>query len=95
MARFAIAGADSYDRSVGRWSRCLVPPFLDFCGPLAGRILDLGCGTGILTEHLLRSAAVSAISGVDIMATRDALLRSRSCVPEASRPCGGRRGSPR
>ncbi len=84
MARFAIAGADSYERSVGRWSRRLARPFLDFCGPLAGSILDVGCGTGILTECVLRAPAVRAVAGVDILAPLLERARASTRDPRAT-----------
>ncbi len=47
---FVSADGDGYELQMGRWSRRLAEPFLDFAGPLGKgeRILDLGCGTGSL-----------------------------------------------
>ena len=55
-----------YERSMGRWSRRLANPFLDFAaiGP-AARILDVGCGTGSLTFALADGAPGAAIVGID------------------------------
>jgi len=77
-ARFSITGADVYERSIGRWSRRLAPGFRDFCGPVAGRVLDIGCGTGILAEQLLRDDAVTAVVGIDLAAPL--LERARATV---------------
>jgi SAM-dependent methyltransferase len=60
------AHADAYELQMGRWSRCLAEPFLDFVGTSDGeRILDVGCGTGSLTFAIARRSAVKAVCGVD------------------------------
>ena len=46
---FGPIAAQAYERQMGRWSRRLSPPFLDFIGPIGGgTVLDVGCGTGSL-----------------------------------------------
>lgn len=76
--RFSVTGADAYERGIGRWSRRLVPAFLDFSGNVAGRVLDIGCGTGILAEALLARGDVTEVVGIDI---NDPLLeRARAAV---------------
>ncbi|MCR8671218.1 class I SAM-dependent methyltransferase [Agrococcus sp. HG114] len=58
---FAVS-ADAYDRFMGRFSRPLAAVFADFAGVAGGSALDVGSGTGALTEELLaRGASVSAI----------------------------------
>ncbi len=50
---------------MGRWSRLLAPRFLEWARPpLDGEILDVGCGTGGLSEALLRFG-VQRVVGVD------------------------------
>jgi SAM-dependent methyltransferase len=57
---------DAYDAYVGRWSRPVARRFVDWLAAKpGGRWLDVGCGTGALTEAVLRSARPSQILGVD------------------------------
>ena len=59
-------GADAYESYVGRWSRLVAPRFLDRLGvPEARRWLDVGCGTGALSEAILTTLAPVEVLGVD------------------------------
>lgn len=63
---FNATDGDAYERQMGRWSRRLAEPFLDFAGPVGiGHVLDLGCGTGSLTLALAARAPEGRITGVD------------------------------
>lgn len=67
MALFDVA-ADSYVRFMGRFSAPLSAPFADV--GLAGvdpdaRVLDVGCGPGILTRELVDRLGESRVSAVD------------------------------
>jgi ubiquinone/menaquinone biosynthesis C-methylase UbiE len=70
MARsstFVSSSGDGYELMMGRWSRRLAEPFLDFCGCSdGGRILDAGCGTGSLALALARRTKTANIQGVDL-----------------------------
>jgi SAM-dependent methyltransferase len=60
------AGGDRYEVYVGRWSRPVAGRFVEALGqPPGARWLDVGCGTGALTATILRTAAPSAVLGVD------------------------------
>jgi SAM-dependent methyltransferase len=60
------SSGDSYEAYVGRWSRPVAGRFLAWLDQPAGaRWLDVGCGTGALTDEILGHAAPSAVLGVD------------------------------
>src|SRR5690242_10433512 len=57
------AGYESY---VGRWSRRVADVFIGGLGiPAGARWIDVGCGTGAVTESILRLADPSSVVGVD------------------------------
>ena len=63
---FTAADGDGYELVMGRWSRRLVEPFLDFVGTKNGeRVLDVGCGTGSLAFALVEKCQVKQVCGVD------------------------------
>jgi cyclopropane fatty-acyl-phospholipid synthase-like methyltransferase len=50
---FVATDAQAYEHFMARSSRRLAGPFLDFAGVNAGdRVLDVGCGTGVITAAL-------------------------------------------
>lgn len=62
----AWQAGENYDLYMGRWSRALAPRFIDWLNPLPGfEWLDVGCGTGALTEALLGAAVPVSIVAVD------------------------------
>lgn len=63
---FVAADGDGYERQMGRWSRRLCEPFLDFAGTESGEtVLDVGCGTGCLAEALIGRSQFGRLRGVD------------------------------
>ena len=63
---FLAADGDGYELQMGRWSRRLCEPFLDFVGTQPGEdILDVGCGTGCLAGALSSRAQFRRLLGVD------------------------------
>src|SRR5215468_5878194 len=81
-SNFVAKGADGYEAIMGRWSRRLAIPFLDFSGvPSHGRVLDAGCGTGSLTLALAARPGLAAIEALDFEETFVAALRQRTTDP--------------
>lgn len=63
---FKFDDSAAYERFMGRWSRAVAPVFLDWLAPSrAASWLDVGCGTGILTETILHLCAPASIRAVD------------------------------
>src|SRR3984893_8842557 len=64
LPAFLAADADEYEHFMGRWSRRLAGPFLDFAGVRPGdQVLDVGCGTGVITAALAERGCVAV--GID------------------------------
>jgi ubiquinone/menaquinone biosynthesis C-methylase UbiE len=63
---FNVRSAGGYEQLMGRWSKKLALPFIDFAGIADGeRILDVGCGNGSLTFSLAQAADVGEIVAID------------------------------
>jgi SAM-dependent methyltransferase len=74
----AWQAGDAYDRYMGRWSRRLAPRFLDWLAPSPGLDwLDVGCGTGALTEAILTHCAPHSLVAVEPSKGFLALAQSR------------------
>lgn len=58
--------AEAYDRFMGRYSVLLAPQMADLAGITAGqRVVDVGCGTGILVRELVERAGAASVAAVD------------------------------
>ncbi len=61
---WAIGAA--YEPYIGRWSRLVARVFVEWLGVSpGGRWIDVGCGTGALTETILAVASPASVEGVD------------------------------
>lgn len=57
---------DAYEPYVGRWSRLVAAEFLKWLNaPTDAHWLDVGCGTGALSQTILQLAGPKSIKGID------------------------------
>jgi SAM-dependent methyltransferase len=57
---------DAYENYMGRWSQKVAPLFLQWLdAPTDNSWVDIGCGTGGLTELIARTCKPSSVLGVD------------------------------
>jgi SAM-dependent methyltransferase len=58
--------AEAYERFMGRWSRLVARPFVDFTDlPERGRMLDVGSGTGSLAFAIAERKSQARVLGID------------------------------
>jgi len=70
--------ADDYGRFMGRFSEQLSAPFADAAGVAAGhRVLDVGCGPGVLTSELVDRLGTDRVSAIDPSTSFVAAARDR------------------
>ena len=86
---------DSYEAYIGRWSRPLARAFLAWLAvPTSGRWLDVGCGTGALTDAVLEAADPRAVVGIDSTQAFLAAAQARIADPRAHFAVGDARALP-
>src|SRR5437667_2618768 len=79
------ASGAAYEPYVGRWSRLVAREFLAWLAvPPGSRWLDVGCGTGALTQVILELASPSEVKGVDPSEGFIAFAREQVHDPRAS-----------
>jgi SAM-dependent methyltransferase len=71
--------AAAYEAFMGRWSRSLAPRFVSWLGVRAGaHWLDVGCGTGALSEAICEAADPASVTACDPSDAFIALARGRA-----------------
>ena len=68
----------AYEQAMGGWSRLAGEDFVDWLAPLPSlRWIDVGCGSGAITELLMQRCAPIEIHGVDPSESQLAFARTR------------------
>ena len=76
---------NAYEPYVGRWSRPVAREFLAWLAvPPGGRWLDVGCGTGALSESILSLASPGEVVGIDPSPEFVAFARDRLRDPRVT-----------
>lgn len=78
------AAGDRYEPYVGRWSRRVAREFLDWLDVPGGRAwLDVGCGTGALTQTTVAHREPGWVIAIDASPGYVAYARERTASPRA------------
>jgi SAM-dependent methyltransferase len=89
------ASGHAYEPYVGRWSRLVAREFLRWLAiPSERSWLDVGCGTGALTQTILHENAPRAIKGVDQSEGYIAYTRQQIRHPSATFEVGNAQALP-
>jgi SAM-dependent methyltransferase len=89
------ASGEAYEPFIGRWSRRVAPRFLDWLAvPAAMRWLDVGCGTGALSQAVLDVAEPARLVGLDPSSTFVEVAREHVRDRRASFQVGNAMGLP-
>jgi trans-aconitate methyltransferase len=84
------ASGAEYEPYIGRWSRLVAAEFVDWLDvPARRRWVDIGCGTGALTETILARCAPSNVLAVDPSEEYVAWTKARVDDPRVVVSVGG------
>ena len=82
---YHASSGEAYERFLGRWTRGLAAPFVEFANlPGMGDLLDVGCGTGSISAVLARRFPGRRIVGVDVAEPYIGYARSRANIDSVS-----------
>jgi ubiquinone/menaquinone biosynthesis C-methylase UbiE len=85
----------AYERLMGRWSRAVGDIFLEWIeAPTNLRWLDVGCGTGVFTEKVIRDCAPTAVTGIDPSPEQLAFAQDRAGLSSAEFRVGDAQAMP-
>ena len=89
------AVGDAYEAYVGRWSRLAAREFVEWLGMASGlRWLDVGCGTGALSQAVLDICAPAMLVGIDPSEGFVTHVRRHAADPRAEFRIGDARALP-
>lgn len=89
------ASGDSYEPYVGRWSRLVAKEFIRWLAISQDRQwLDVGCGTGALSQTILEMANPKMLQGIDRSEGYVEFVRSRVNDPRAEFDVGNAQALP-
>jgi trans-aconitate methyltransferase len=78
------SSGDAYERYVGRWSQLVAQEFIRWLNvPEHSQWLDVGCGTGALSQTILQRTTPKQVTGIDRSADYVDSTRSRVNYPNA------------
>src|SRR5512139_2830448 len=81
-SNFTALNPEGYQKIMGRFSRRLAHAFIGFAGSAPGEnILDVGCGTGSMTETHAERGDHASIVGIDVSEPYVAFARARNKDP--------------
>jgi len=84
MTAYSFEDGEAYEQFMGPWSSEVGKAFLTWLqAPTAAHWLDVGCGTGILTELICGSCAPTSVTGVDVVEAQIAHARRVRKLREA------------
>jgi ubiquinone/menaquinone biosynthesis C-methylase UbiE len=89
------ASGDLYEPYVGRWSRLVAQEFLKWLDrPFGGHWLDVGCGTGALSQTILNACNPQTVKGIDRSDGFVAYARNKVSDPRAAFEVGDAQALP-
>lgn len=89
------ASGDAYEPYVGRWSRLIARQFIAWLRVPRDKVwLDIGCGTGVLSQVILDNASPQHVAGVDPSDGFVAFARHKVTNPRATFQVGDAQNLP-